>query len=85
MPGMNGFECAKLLRECESSSRRPEATGSDMDVDPKMMIFCVTASDTEDARQKATDSGMDGFIAKPLTLSAIDAQLEMLNEKRLQQ
>jgi len=52
MPGIDGFAATKAIRAAEGNHRTP--------------IHALTASDMEDDRRAAEESGMDGYIVKPL-------------------
>ncbi|MFH0946081.1 MAG: CHASE4 domain-containing protein [Planctomycetota bacterium] len=58
MPGMNGFEVTRAIREEET--RR--ASGE------RIPILAMTASAMVSAREQCLDSGMDGFLTKPIDL-----------------
>ena len=69
MPVMNGLEAARVIRTEENGGlRRP--------------IIGLTASTTAGARQRCFDAGMDGYLKKPVQLSAIiDALIEHLPDR----
>ena len=54
MPEMNGFEAAKAIRALD----RPDAD--------QVKIIACTANALQEDRDKALESGMDDFMAKPL-------------------
>eukprot|EP00271_Cylindrocystis_brebissonii_P004855 TRINITY_DN16771_c0_g1_i1.p1 TRINITY_DN16771_c0_g1~~TRINITY_DN16771_c0_g1_i1.p1 ORF type:complete len:1375 (-),score=299.49 TRINITY_DN16771_c0_g1_i1:732-4856(-) len=55
MPGMDGFEATRLIRQQE--------VGNAMKPTP---IFALTADIFFGTREKALESGMDGFLSKPI-------------------
>lgn len=58
MPGMNGIEFAKVLKNKEDTQRIP--------------IYFITAiSDTEENMQQAYETGVEGYIKKPFKLSEL--------------
>jgi excisionase family DNA binding protein len=52
MPGMNGFEVCRQIRQNKTTSRTK--------------ILAVTGFDTEENRQRIMEGGADGYLAKPL-------------------
>ncbi|WP_266160654.1 ATP-binding protein, partial [Dyella silvatica] len=54
LPGVDGFQIAQLVRQCEDSDRR-------------IPIVAVTARSGGDEELRAREAGMDGFLRKPLT------------------
>jgi CheY-like chemotaxis protein/anti-sigma regulatory factor (Ser/Thr protein kinase) len=65
MPVMDGYDAARAIRELKSKklSRVP--------------IIAMTANAFEEDRQRALESGMDGYISKPIDIPKL---LEMLEE-----
>jgi sigma-B regulation protein RsbU (phosphoserine phosphatase) len=65
MPGMDGFEVCRQLRE------KPETEG--------IPVLFATALDDEESRRRVAESGAQGSIAKPFDreelLSAVEARL----------
>jgi CheY-like chemotaxis protein len=58
MPGLNGHEVAReVVRLFPDATRRPK-------------MLAITA-DSLDAPRRAAEAGMDGFVPKPITLSAV--------------
>jgi DNA-binding response OmpR family regulator len=58
MPGMNGIEFAKVLKNKEDTQKIP--------------IYFITArSDTEENMQQAYETGVEGYIKKPFRLSEL--------------
>jgi signal transduction histidine kinase/CheY-like chemotaxis protein len=66
LPGIDGFQIARLIRQREEAGHR-------------MPIVAITARSGGDEELRAREAGMDGFLRKPLTgeqlLDAIRAQL----------
>jgi len=56
MPGMDGFETARRIREVESASARGR----------RVPIIALTATAITSERQACIEAGMDDFLAKPL-------------------
>jgi two-component system sensor histidine kinase/response regulator len=63
MPEMDGFEATLEIRRREAGSGRHTP------------IVALTASVVEDGRQRCLAVGMDDYLAKPFTLSQMDAML----------
>lgn len=55
MPGMDGFQATTKIREEEVLNGMPRTP-----------IFALTADIFYGTREKATESGMDGFLSKPI-------------------
>jgi len=60
MPHMDGFEATRVIREEEDDGRR-------------VPIVALTASARDEDRDRCLEIGMDGFIAKPLSLEDLRA------------
>ncbi|MCL4104392.1 UNVERIFIED_CONTAM: hypothetical protein GTU68_047354 [Idotea baltica] len=58
MPGMDGFEATRLIREAESGGKHIPIVG-------------LTAHASADARDACLEAGMDDFISKPYTTSEL--------------
>lgn len=67
MPEMDGFEAAMAIRRL------------DRDDAERVSIFACSANSTDQDRQKAAESGMDGFITKPVDVKLM---LKMIEEAR---
>lgn len=71
LPGIDGFQIARLIRQREEPGRR-------------IPIVAITARSGGDEEMRARDAGMDGFLRKPLTgeqlREAIQAQLVVSRE-----
>jgi len=64
MPGMDGFEATRRIRE-----REREAGG------PRLPIVAMTASAMKGDREKCLEAGMDDYVSKPVTPEALEAVL----------
>ena len=64
MPGLDGFETARRIRQ-----------GAVAGVDPRIPIIAVTAYARSEDRQKCLDAGMNDFLSKPLRQGDIVAAL----------
>ena len=67
MPGLDGLEATRRIR-----------SGSAAALDPRVRILAMTASEEDADRERATAAGMDGYIAKPITLESLIAALKSL-------
>ena len=64
MPGMDGYEAARLIRE------REQAEGL-----PRMPIIALTANVASDDAAKCRQAGMDDYLAKPYTIAGLSEKL----------
>jgi len=78
MPGMDGREAVRRIREMEAASGRPRTA-----------VIALTASVLEEDRRAAREAGMDGFVAKPIDLEALRREMarvaqavDVLNRRR---
>lgn len=67
MPAMDGFETARRIRRAEAEKGRP-----------RVPIFSMTARLEGDLRGRCEAAGMDGFLAKPITLESLGALLSRI-------
>lgn len=58
MPGMDGFDATRAIRELEKESGRPETP-----------IIAVTAYHSEESKFECTNSGMTTYIPKPVVIA----------------
>jgi CheY-like chemotaxis protein len=70
MPGMDGIETTRRIRELEES-RRNAGGGF-----PNIPIICLSANVVQDAKKLFLSSGMDGFISKPIESAALNGVLK---------
>ncbi len=63
MPGMDGLEATRLIRQSDSHRHRP-------------LIFAMSADDSRDDRAFYLDSGMNDSLPKPVLLPDLAALLE---------
>ncbi len=63
LPGVDGFELARLVRSREAGSRR------------RLPIVAITARSGGDEATRAAAAGMDGFLRKPVTGAQLAAAL----------
>ena len=59
LPGIDGLQLARLLRDREGEGRR-------------LPLIAITARATGDEEEQARAAGMDGFLRKPLSSSALE-------------
>ncbi len=61
LPGLDGLEATRILKEAESTSRVP--------------VIALTAQARKEDEERALRAGCDGFIAKPLSTRAFLEQV----------
>lgn len=67
MPGLDGFQAIRKIRENEAAEGRPPVP-----------VLIVTADVMKDARDKAAETGAAGYLTKPLSVEALsDALLKV--------
>lgn len=70
MPVMDGYNAALKIRELD-------------DPDERVTIIALTAGATEEEKERALNSGMDGFLGKPIDLDKLKKTLlPYLQKKR---
>ena len=72
LPGMDGLETTKLIRQWEMSSSQ----GQDH---PRIPIIALTAADQEEEQQACLKAGMDDVILKPLRPDKIEKILQFVD------
>ncbi len=60
MPEMNGLDAAQFIRQQEEEEGRPETP-----------IIAITAYGTKASQADCEQAGMNGYLAKPLNISAL--------------
>jgi signal transduction histidine kinase/CheY-like chemotaxis protein/HPt (histidine-containing phosphotransfer) domain-containing protein len=65
MPGMDGIETTRRIRELEKTRR---SEGGEF---PDVPIICLSANAVREARELFLSSGMNGFIPKPMEAAAL--------------
>ena len=65
MPAMDGYEATREVRALEARTGRP-----------RVPIVALTANAMPGDRERAIDSGMDSYLAKPFTLAQLEAVLQ---------
>ncbi|MEO5349117.1 MAG: nitrate- and nitrite sensing domain-containing protein [Magnetococcus sp. YQC-3] len=65
MPGMDGYEACRAIREWERSAGRS----------PPIPIIAFTADITEESRSNGEAVGMNGFLSKPVFLESLKGML----------
>jgi CheY-like chemotaxis protein len=63
MPEMDGFETTARIREWEATSSR------------RVRIIALTAHAMKGDRERCLDSGMDGYVSKPIRVAELNAEL----------
>jgi len=71
MPGMDGFETARRIRDAASGA-----------LEPAIPIVAMTASTQEEDRKRCLAAGMNDFISKPLALHALAQIFERTVRRR---
>lgn len=75
MPVMDGYEFTRQFRQIERADRR------------RAVVIALSARDPSEERQRCLDSGMDGFLVKPASLSdlkeLVDQHLLFDGDRRL--
>jgi signal transduction histidine kinase/DNA-binding response OmpR family regulator len=69
MPGMDGIEATRRIRELEKSRRDEKGNP------PNIPVICLSANAVQGAKELFLASGMDGFIAKPIEGAALNRTL----------
>jgi PAS domain S-box-containing protein len=71
MPVMDGLEATRQLR------RRPAPTGG-------LPVIAMTANAMQADREACAAAGMDGFVSKPISLAALDLEIERVLDQTRQ-
>jgi len=64
MPGMDGFEVCKRIKENPSTSH--------------IKVLAISGYDTEENREKIMKAGADGYLAKPADMDVLAGEIEGL-------
>jgi PAS domain S-box-containing protein len=67
MPDMDGLEATRQVRQKYTGARRP-------------WIIAMTANAMDSDRKNCFDSGMDGYLSKPVRIEALEAELTRSSE-----
>jgi CheY-like chemotaxis protein len=71
MPGMDGLSATRALRSDEAAHGRPP-----------LPVVALTANAMADDRARCAAAGMDGYVAKPIGVEQLRAELERLLPER---
>ncbi len=73
MPGMDGLECCRMLKEETSTSHIP--------------VLLLTACSMDEQRAQGYDSGADGYLSKPFSAQVLKSRIASLisNRKRIKE
>ena len=74
MPGMDGIEATRRLREAEGRRLYGERT--------RLPVIALTASVMDEDRQNCLSAGMDDFLTKPLDPNALTAAIQRWTKSR---
>jgi CheY-like chemotaxis protein len=67
MPGMDGIDAARAIRQGEAAAGRP-----------RVPIVALTADAMETGKRACQDAGMDGFLTKPVDPAELEEMFLML-------
>jgi CheY-like chemotaxis protein len=70
MPEMDGYEATRKILHQLEAARRPS-------------IYALTANVYPEFRQRATDAGMQGFLAKPVNIHELFAIIDTVTKEKL--
>ena len=70
MPVCDGFEATRIIRAKERLENRPRSP-----------IYAVSANTSEKDRTMSKEAGMDGFIAKPVTVQILREALRAVAQR----
>jgi len=74
MPGMDGIEATRRLREAEGQRRYGDRA--------RLPVIALTASVMDEDRQNCRAAGMDDFLTKPLDPNALTAAIQRWTKAR---
>ena len=72
MPGMDGLEASRRIRDCEAAS----GTGK------HIPIIALTAEAIAGDRERCLAAGMDGYVSKPINPDDLFAAIQLLTQNR---
>ena len=72
MPVCDGLEATRMIRLAEIRESKP-----------KIRIVALTANAMSGDRQECFNAGMDGFLAKPIPVSALNAVLAEVRKAKV--
>ena len=77
MPGMDGYEVTRSIREAEGKSQEVDGSGlQTQDSRVKSIIIAISASVFEDKKTEALSAGCDDFVAKPFKETEIFEKMQ---------
>lgn len=92
MPEMDGFEATQLIREREAaeivssfefrvSDSKPETRNQKPATSPHVRIIAMTANVMSGDRERCLAAGMDDYVAKPISVTALVEALDRANQE----
>ena len=88
MPEIDGFEATQLIRKRERSTRQSLADGQHVSKDEPLIrgarsvrIIAMTANAMPGDRDRCLAAGMDDYIAKPISVTALVEALDRANQE----
>ena len=77
MPGMNGYDATKKIRQHERTALNSDGTAAGRSPRHKsrIPIIAITGHAFKEARQKCLDVGMDDYLCKPFTIDQLSEKL----------
>ena len=75
MPILNGFEATERIRSIEGTTAYKGSTRLSHTLNGRMPIFAVSASLLERQREELTNTGIDGWILKPIDFKRLETIL----------
>ena len=71
MPELDGFEATRLLRQHEAEGRIGTIHGED-----RLPVIALTANAVKGDRERCLEAGMDGYLTKPISPTALVKAIE---------